>query len=1321
MGYYGGNGARKVATVDRRPRSRRPAGLPHRRRDRAGRLRQLAQSASWAVPADRGLRHLLRPARAHRRHRRRQPHRLRRPRRRRPLRPAVPDLRHHLAGLQHLRRQQPLHRARRPAAPTRSATTARSPPARNAPEDWVFNAEYPMVRFLEANGYDVSYTSGVDTDRRGAELLEHKVFLSVGHDEYWSGAQRANVEAARDAGVNLAFFSGNEVFWKTRWENSIDGSGTPYRTLVSLQGDPRQRQDRPADPPTWTGTWRDPRFSPPGDGGRPENALTGTIFTVNCCAINMRRAGRPTARCGSGATPASPPWPPAQTDHRRHRHLGYEWDEDLDNGVPPGRADPAVRRPTGTGAACCRTTAPPTRTGNATHRLTPVPRAERRAGLRRRHRPVVLGPRRRPRPRLGAPPDTAAAAGDGQPVRRHGRAADHAAARADRGDRVHRHRRPDLHHHLARRRRDASASARPSPSPAPPTDTGGGLVGGVEVSTDGGATWHPATGRGSLDLHLHARRRPAPPTIQAPRRRRQRATSRRRRRPSPSPSGRRADPCPCTIWPGDRHARRRTDPDTGAVELGVKFRARRRGYSHRHPVLQGHREHRHPRRAPVDQHRHPARPPSPSPARPRSGWQQATLRHPGRDHGRHHLRRLLLRAQRPLRRRRATTSPPRRPTRGPLHRPAGRHRRRQRRLPYTATGGGFPNQTYQSANYWVDVVFTEARRHHHADRDHPHPRARRDRRSPLGTDVTATFSEAGPAVHHRVRRSSARRQPSSATTDVRRREPDRDVHPDRRARRRPPPTPRRVSGAKDTAGNTMDPATWTFTTADPRHHAADRDRPDAGRRCDRRRAGRHADGDLQRGGAAGDDRLRAAQTRPAPWCPRRRPTTPPPAPRPSPRPPRSPQHHLHRDRQRRQGRAGNTMDPAAGRSPPRAAASGCPCTIWASTATPARTDVRHRRRRARREVPRRRRRLRHRHPLLQARRRTPARTSAACGRHRHPARPRSPSPARRASGWQQASFATPDRRSPPTRPTSRRTRARRPLRRRRRLLRHARHDPRPLHRAGQRHRRQQRRLPLRRPAATSRPAPSTVDELLGRRRLRGRTDTTKPPVTVAHPAPGATGVGVGADADGDVRRGGAADTHRLRAPRPGGTLVATTTTYDAATGTATLDADVGPGRTTTYTANVSGVRDTAGNLMTPISWTFTTEAPDTTKPTRHRPLPAAGATDVRRRQRDRDVQRGGPGSHDHLRAAHARQRAGRRPRRATTPPAARSPSTRSPPGRPTTYTATAQRRHGRRRQHHGSGHLDVHDLGHRSGCPCTIWPRPRPGGTDDDNSRSRSA
>src|SRR5207237_3702556 len=73
-----------------------------------------------------------------------------------------------------------------------------------------FHAEYPMVRWLEANGYNVSYFTDVDSDRNGSLIKNHNVFMSVGHDEYWSGGQRANVEAARDAGVNLAFFSGNE-------------------------------------------------------------------------------------------------------------------------------------------------------------------------------------------------------------------------------------------------------------------------------------------------------------------------------------------------------------------------------------------------------------------------------------------------------------------------------------------------------------------------------------------------------------------------------------------------------------------------------------------------------------------------------------------------------------------------------------------------------------------------------------------------------------------------------------------------------------------------------------------------------------------------------------------------------------------------------------------------------------------------------------------------------------------------------------------------------------------------------------------------------
>ena len=156
---------------------------------------------------------------------------------------------------------------------------------RDAPtEDWLFNAEYPMIRWLERNGYDVSYFTDVDSDRYGSEILEHKVFLSVGHDEYWSAGQRANVEAARDAGVHLAFFSGNEIYWKTRWENSTDGSNTPYRTLVSYkEGDAQGSEhynclgnfDCDPDPTVWTGLWRQNQTG--HDGGRPENSLSGTI------------------------------------------------------------------------------------------------------------------------------------------------------------------------------------------------------------------------------------------------------------------------------------------------------------------------------------------------------------------------------------------------------------------------------------------------------------------------------------------------------------------------------------------------------------------------------------------------------------------------------------------------------------------------------------------------------------------------------------------------------------------------------------------------------------------------------------------------------------------------------------------------------------------------------------------------------------------------------------------------------------------------------------------------------------------------------------
>jgi hypothetical protein len=198
--------------------------------------------------------------------------------------------------------------------------------------DWLFNAEVPMVRWLERNGYDVSYETGVDSDRYGSLIKKHRLFVSTGHDEYWSGQQRANVESARDAGVNLAFFSGNEVFWKTRWDNN-------HRTLVCY----KETHDPSAniDPsPEWTGSWRDPRAT---EGGvRPENELTGQYFTVNDGTTSIRVTGayrnapfwRNTDVAGLPANGSLTLAPGT---------LGYEWDSDSEAGLPAAARQPAGR------------------------------------------------------------------------------------------------------------------------------------------------------------------------------------------------------------------------------------------------------------------------------------------------------------------------------------------------------------------------------------------------------------------------------------------------------------------------------------------------------------------------------------------------------------------------------------------------------------------------------------------------------------------------------------------------------------------------------------------------------------------------------------------------------------------------------------------------------------------------------------------------------------------------------------------------------------------------------------------------------------------
>ena len=79
--------------------------------------------------------------------------------------------------------------------------------------------EVDMVRWLEMNGYDVTYATNIDVHENPNLLLSHKAFLSVGHDEYWSWEMRQNVQAARDAGVGLGFFAATKVTGRCAWNH----------------------------------------------------------------------------------------------------------------------------------------------------------------------------------------------------------------------------------------------------------------------------------------------------------------------------------------------------------------------------------------------------------------------------------------------------------------------------------------------------------------------------------------------------------------------------------------------------------------------------------------------------------------------------------------------------------------------------------------------------------------------------------------------------------------------------------------------------------------------------------------------------------------------------------------------------------------------------------------------------------------------------------------------------------------------------------------------------------------------------------------------
>ena len=217
----------------------------------------------------------------------------------------------------------------------RSATTAQSTPAEL--ENDFFYAEYPLVRWLERNGYDVSYTSCIDTDRRPAELRKHKVFVSSGHDEYWSGGDAGQCRSGtrrrrqpclhdRQRGVLEDALGGRRSTERTRrtgpWSVTRRRSTTP-RSTPARSGPARgaiRGSARPADGGL-------PRTrSPAHCSGRSTRSTTPTSRSRFRPQYAQLRFWRNTAV----ATLA-----PGQVATLSPATLGYEWDTDADNGPRP--------------------------------------------------------------------------------------------------------------------------------------------------------------------------------------------------------------------------------------------------------------------------------------------------------------------------------------------------------------------------------------------------------------------------------------------------------------------------------------------------------------------------------------------------------------------------------------------------------------------------------------------------------------------------------------------------------------------------------------------------------------------------------------------------------------------------------------------------------------------------------------------------------------------------------------------------------------------------------------------------------------------------
>ncbi len=142
--------------------------------------------------------------------------------------------------------------------------------------DFLF-LELPFVAFAEQSGHQLGYATDIDLHADPHLLDGARAVITLGHDEYWSAAMRNNTTRARDAGVNLAFLGGNEVYRHIRFGPTSLGPDRLEIDYKSFAEDPASK----TTPLDATQEWR----SPPTP--RPESALLGNIYKCNPVSADL--------------------------------------------------------------------------------------------------------------------------------------------------------------------------------------------------------------------------------------------------------------------------------------------------------------------------------------------------------------------------------------------------------------------------------------------------------------------------------------------------------------------------------------------------------------------------------------------------------------------------------------------------------------------------------------------------------------------------------------------------------------------------------------------------------------------------------------------------------------------------------------------------------------------------------------------------------------------------------------------------------------------------------------------------------------------------